>query len=134
MNRPLAQPAEQRAFNPKVEGSIPSRPTNPEEAMNTNETNAGTDKAAVLAVLDRHIADCARLDPALCEQCAELRFVKAAVADIYAQRDALAASLAEMLGLRQATQDGRVTGKHELDIVCDARAALARATSPETPR
>lgn len=40
------------------------------------------------------------------------------------------ASLREMLELREATQNGRVTEKHELDIVRDARAALSAQPRP----
>ncbi|HEU4805430.1 MAG TPA: hypothetical protein VFS91_06430, partial [Nitrobacter sp.] len=41
------------------------------------------------------------------------------------------ASLREMLELREATQNGRVTDKPELDIVRDARAALSAQPRPE---
>ncbi len=41
-------------------------------------------------------------------------------------------SVAELLDLRQATQDGRLTERHELEIVKDARAALDVST-PAAP-
>ena len=47
--------------------------------------------------------------------------------------DALRQSLREMLELRDAGQEGRLTEKHELDIVRDARAALSTQPALSAP-
>lgn len=46
-------------------------------------------------------------------------------AALLARCEGLEAALREVLELRQATQDGVVTDRHELDIVRDARSLLA---------
>lgn len=78
------------------------------------------DKAAVLAALD-NVACGAPAGH-------EFRMARAEVEQVYAQRDALVKALREMIELRDASLRSEVHPKrHELDIVCDARATLAAA-------
>ena len=53
------------------------------------------------------------------------------LAEFEARAEGLRKSLAEMIELRQATQDGRVTEKHELDILRGAKAAIAQEAKHE---
>ena len=57
--------------------------------------------------------------------------ILARLAESEARAEALRKSLAEMIELRQATQDGRVTEKHELDILRGAKAAIAQEAKHE---
>jgi hypothetical protein len=58
-------------------------------------------------------------------------YARQAIAESEARAEGLRKSLAEMIELRQAAQDGRATEKHELDIVRDAKAAIAQGAKHE---
>ena len=58
-------------------------------------------------------------------------YAQQAIAESEARAEGLRKLLAEMIELRQATQDGRVTDRHELDIVRDAKAAIAQEAERE---
>jgi len=62
---------------------------------------------------------------------AELNRLATRLAESEARAEGLRKLLAEMIELRQATQDGRVTDRHELDIVRDAKAAIAQEAERE---